>query len=177
MLLMLSVAVQRLMLQRKYFCSLPEYCVRSAFMLSDQSIVDAIMEARSQIDFLWQFFVSVHIAVFAFLLIYDEAIETMNFVARFLVVAALGIFSWVNGHAIVTAYALLNGLHHQFRFQFGQMDKYDPLFFQHFVLAYYNDRTTMILCTHGLAMAVVTLSVFWRRFISRQVAGRSLESK
>lgn len=136
-------------------------------MLSDQAIVDAIMQARSQIDFLWQFFVSVHIAMFAFLFIYDDAVDTMNTVARVLLVGAMGIFSWINGQAILSAYDLLNGLHHQFRLQFGQMDKYDPSFFKHFVLSYYDGRREMIATTHGLAMLVITLSVFWRRFISR----------
>ena len=135
-------------------------------MLSDQAIVDAIMQARSQVDFLWQFFVSVHIAMFAFLFIYDDAVDTMNIVARVLLVVALGIFSWINGQAILAAYDLLNGLHHQFRFQFGQMDKYDPNFFQHFVLTYYDGRFQMVATTHGLAMSVVTLSIFWRRFFS-----------
>lgn len=136
-------------------------------MLSDQALVDAIMQARAQVDFLWQFFVSVHIAMFAFLFIYDDAVDTMNIVARVLLVVALGIFSWINGQAILSSYDLLNGLHHQFRFQFGQMDKYDPSFFRHFVLSHYDGRLQMVLTTHGLAMAVVTLSIFWRRFISR----------
>ncbi len=136
-------------------------------MLSDQALVDAIMQARAQVDFLWQFFVSVHIAMFAFLIIYDDAVDTMNIVARVLLVVALGLFSWINGQAILSAYDLLNSLHHQFRFQFGQMDKYDPNFFRHFVLTYYDGRQQMVATTHGLAMAVVTLSIFWRRFISR----------
>lgn len=140
-------------------------------MLSDQALVDAIMQARAQVDFLWQFFVSVHIAMFAFLFIYDDAVDTMNIVARFLLVVALGIFSWINGHAILSAYDLLNGLHHQFRFQFGQMDKYDPNFFQHFVLSYYDGRQQMVMMTHGLAMSVITLSIFWRRFFSRPAQG------
>lgn len=35
--------------------------------LDEGSLLEAIMDARSQIDFLWQFFVTVHIAIFALL--------------------------------------------------------------------------------------------------------------
>jgi len=39
-----------------------------------RELIEAILGFRSQIDFLWQFFVSVHIAIFALLFIYDEAV-------------------------------------------------------------------------------------------------------
>ena len=138
--------------------------------LSDQSIVDAIMQARAQIDFLWQFFVSVHIALFALLFIYDHAIEAMNYVARAFMVAGVGLFNWINGNGIVDSYNLLNALHHQFRFQFGQADKYDPQFYKFFVLSHFEDRPLTVLITHSLAFAVVMLSMFWRRFISEPVS-------
>jgi hypothetical protein len=37
--------------------------------LNEGTLVDAMMSARGQIDFLWQFFVTVHIAIFALLFI------------------------------------------------------------------------------------------------------------
>ena len=48
----------------------------------ESTLVEAIMSVRSQIDFLWQFFVTVHIAIFALLFIYDEAVESLNIIAR-----------------------------------------------------------------------------------------------
>ena len=51
-------------------------------MLPEPMLVDGIIATRAQIDFLWQFFITVHIAIFALLLIYDDAVENLNFIAR-----------------------------------------------------------------------------------------------
>ena len=45
-------------------------------MIQEGTLIEAILGFRSQIDFLWQFFVTVHIAIFALLFIYDEAVES-----------------------------------------------------------------------------------------------------
>ena len=42
-------------------------------MIQEATLIEAILGFRAQIDFLWQFFVTVHIAIFALLFIYDEA--------------------------------------------------------------------------------------------------------
>ena len=41
---------------------------------TEDALISAVMDTRQQIDFLWQFFVSVHIAIFALLLLYDHAV-------------------------------------------------------------------------------------------------------
>ena len=46
--------------------------------LQESTLVEAIMSVRSQVDFLWQFFVTVHIAIFALLFIYDHAVDSLN---------------------------------------------------------------------------------------------------
>ena len=47
-------------------------------MIQEGTLIEAILGFRSRIDFLWQFFVTVHIAIFALLFIYDEAVESLN---------------------------------------------------------------------------------------------------
>ena len=59
------------------------------------------MDVRSQIDFLWQFFVSVHIAIFALLFLYDHAVESLSTVAKALAGAGIAAFEWINGNALV----------------------------------------------------------------------------
>ena len=46
--------------------------------LQESTLVEAIMSVRSQVDFLWQFFVTVHIAIFALLFIYDHAVDSLK---------------------------------------------------------------------------------------------------
>lgn len=44
--------------------------------LQESTLVAALMDMRGQVDFLWQFFVTVHLALFALLfIIYDHAVE------------------------------------------------------------------------------------------------------
>ncbi len=68
--------------------------------LNEGSLVEAMMDARGQIDFLWQFFVTVHIAIFALLFIYDHAVEGMNWAGRIFSVAGIAAFEWINGNAL-----------------------------------------------------------------------------
>ena len=129
-------------------------------------LIGAIMAMRSQVDFIWQFFVTVHIALFALLLIYDEAVEALNAVARAFAIVGVAVFDWVNGHALRQSYLLLDAFHEQFRSQFGQVDKYVPALYERFVLASYIDRPTLIYLTHSMAFTVVVMAILWRGFIS-----------
>ncbi|MFN3626209.1 MAG: hypothetical protein ACK4TP_19440, partial [Hyphomicrobium sp.] len=69
-------------------------------MIQEATLIEAILSIRSQIDFLWQFFVTAHIAIFALLFIYDEAVESLNVIARFLALAGIALFEWINGKAL-----------------------------------------------------------------------------
>src|SRR3569623_1289750 len=138
----------------------------------ESTLVEAMMSVRSQIDFLWQFFVTVHIALFALLLIYDNAVDGLNISAKFLAVIGIGVFEWINGNALVNAYRLLDAMQEQFRWAFGQADRFHPLFYQRFVLASYADRPDMVLMTHSSAFAIIILAFASRRFIqSRSKSG------
>jgi hypothetical protein len=47
--------------------------------LQESTLVTALMDMRGQVDFLWQFFVTVHVALFALLfIIYDHAVEGLT---------------------------------------------------------------------------------------------------
>ena len=132
---------------------------------AEEALISAIMETRQQIDFLWQFFVSVHIAVFALLLLYDHAVESMNAAAKFFAMGAVAAFEWINGNALTGAYVLLDSMLEQYRMSFGQADRFHYSFYEHFVLASYEGRPVMVLITHSSALLIVLLAFMSRRFI------------
>lgn len=134
-------------------------------MLDEGTLIDAIMTTRGQVDFLWQFFVTVHIAIFALLFIYDDAVESLNGVAKLFAVAGVGVFEYINGKALQNTYLLLDAMLDQYRALFGQAERFQPGFYQHFVLASFRDRPDMIYITHGMALAVVVVALISRRFI------------
>jgi hypothetical protein len=133
--------------------------------LDEPTLVAAIMDAREQIDFLWQFFVTVHIAVFALLFIYGEAVERLNLPARLLSVGGIAGFEWINGNALANSYLLLDGMLNQYRMSFGQVERFHPSFYEHFVLASYATRPTMVATTHTIALLVVILAFVSARFL------------
>jgi hypothetical protein len=137
--------------------------------LQEGTLVEAMMDVRGQIDFLWQFFVTVHIAIFALLLIYDHAVEGLNATAKFFAVLGVAAFEWINGNALANAYLLLDAMQEQFRLNFGQADRFHPAFYEHFVLASYATRPEMVLMTHSAALIVVLLAFLSRRFIQSRV--------
>ncbi len=141
--------------------------------LQESTLVEAIMSVRGQVDFLWQFFVTVHIAVFALLFIYDHAVEGLNAAAKFFAVLGVAAFEWINGNALTNAYLLLDAMQEQFRWNYGQADRFHPAFYEHFVLASYATRPTMVLITHTSALIVVLLAFLSRRFIQSRHAPRA----
>lgn len=141
--------------------------------MDEQTLVEAIMSTRSQIDFLWQFFMTVHIAIFALLFIYDRAVESLNWVARVFAVIGIGLFEWINGKAIANAYRLLDAMQEQYRWAFGQTERFHPEFYQEFVLATFKDRPGIVLVTHGMAIIVVIMALVSRHFIQSRSADSS----
>ncbi len=91
-------------------------------MIQEATLIEAILGFRSQIDFLWQFFVTVHIAIFALLFIYDEAVESLNFIARAFAFAGVALFEWINGKALANTYILLDATLDQYRALYGQAE-------------------------------------------------------
>lgn len=135
---------------------------------SEEALIQAIMDVRSQIDFLWQFFVSVHIAIFALLLLYDQAVESLSGIAKALAAAGVAAFEWINGNALVGAYTLLDAMHEQYRLTYGQANRFHYSFYEHFVLATFQSRPSMVLMTHSTALVIVLLAFASRRFIQSQ---------
>ena len=109
-------------------------------MIQEATLIEAIFGFRAQIDFLWQFFVTVHIAIFALLFIYDEAVESLNIIARIFAIAGVALFGWINGKALANTYLLLDATLDQYRALYGQADRFQPDFFRHFVSMSFADR-------------------------------------
>ena len=97
-------------------------------MIQEATLIEAILGFRAQIDFLWQFFVTVHIAIFALLFIYDEAVESLNIIARIFAIAGVALFEWINGKAPANTYLLLDATLDQYRTLYGQADRFQPDF-------------------------------------------------
>jgi len=135
-----------------------------------QALVEAIMGTRNQIDFLWNFFVTVNMTIFALLFIYDEAVDSMRGVGRFFAIGGIAAFDWINGNALRNSYELLNALHGQYKASFGSIAELTPLFRQYFVDIQFAGRSDMVLATHSFALAVVTLAFVWPNFISHDKA-------
>ncbi len=136
--------------------------------IQEQTLIEAIMQARSQLDFLWQFYMTVQIAIFAMVFIYEEAVDNLNILARSLAILGIGIFGWINGNALRGAYRLLDAMHQQFRADYGQVERFQPSFYQQFVQVDYSDRDLMVMMTHGLSFMVVMLTLVFPRFIQHK---------
>jgi hypothetical protein len=134
-------------------------------MIEEATLIEAILSIRSQIDFLWQFFVTVHIAIFALLFIYDEAVESLNVIARAFALGGIALFEWINGKALSNTYLLLDATLDQYRALYGQVERFQPAFFQHFVGQSYIDRPATVLITHSMAFTVILLALVSREFI------------
>lgn len=137
-------------------------------MMQEQTLIDLIMHARGQIDFLWQFFVTVQLAVFALIFIYDEAVDSLNALARTLAMVGLGLFSYINGNALRSSYELLNAVHGQYRHDYGQADRFIASMQHAFLNVDYVNRDQMIMMTHGLAFAVVAMALLFPTFVQHR---------
>jgi hypothetical protein len=136
-------------------------------VLQEGVLIEAIIDTRTQIDFIWQVFITVHIALFALLFIYSSAIDTWNALARIFALAGAGLFDWINGTALAKTYLLLDAMQDQYRALYGQAERFQPKFYEHFVLAQYADRPDMVLITHGMAFFVVFTVLVARQLIHR----------
>jgi hypothetical protein len=136
--------------------------------IQEQTMVDAIMHVRGQIDFLWQFFVTVQLALFALIFIYDEAVDSLNGLARTLSLFGLGVFSYINGNALRHSYELITALHQQYKLDYGQPGRFLASLQKAFVDVDYSGRGEMIMITHGLAFAVVAMALVLPSFVQHR---------
>ena len=145
-------------------------------MIAEATLIEAILALRSQIDFLWQFFVTVHIAIFALLFIYDEAVESLNIIARFFALGGVILFEWINGKALANTYILLDATLDQYRHLYGQAERFQPAFLQYFVGQDFSDRPGTVLVTHSMAFVVILLALVSREFIQTKKRQTGLQS-
>lgn len=143
-------------------------------MIEEQALISAVMETRQQVDFLWQFFVTVHIALFALLFIYDRAVENLNIIARAFAVGGVALFEWINGNALANTYRLLDAMMNQYRHWYGQDEaRFLPDFYREFVMSRFADRPDLIKITHGMAFVVVMLAFASSSFIQSRRRSRT----
>lgn len=97
----------------------------------------------------------------------------MNWIGKIFSVAGIAAFEWINGNALINAYFTLNSMHEQYRWAFGQANRFHPSFYGNFVLADFANRPEMVVYTHSTALAVVLLAFASRRFIQARGARTS----
>lgn len=136
-------------------------------VLQEGVLIEAIIDTRTQIDFIWQVFITVHIALFALLFIYSEAVDRWNVLARLFALFGVAAFEYINGTALAKTYLLLDAMQDQYRVLYGQVERFQPKFYEHFVLAQYADRPDMVHLTHGSAFAVVFVVLVARQLMHR----------
>ena len=100
--------------------------------------------------------------------------------------AGVALFEWINGKALANTYMLLDATLDQYRALYGQADRFQPAFFQHFVGQSFADRPATVLITHSMAFVVILLALLSREFIQtrkkrrrgrRQLRLRARESR
>lgn len=133
--------------------------------IQEPVLIEAILHAREQVDFIWQFFVTVHIAVFALLFIYDDAVDRLSPFARIFAIVGIGLFDFINGQALINAYQMLDAMMDQYRVSYGQIERFQPLFYERFVLLEYAHRPNIVKVTHSLALIVVVVALFARHLM------------
>ncbi len=136
--------------------------------IQEQTMIEAIMHIRAQIDFLWQFFVTVQLTLFALIFIYDEAVDSLNGLARLLALFGLGMFSWINGNALRSAYRLIAAFHEQYKADYGAIGRFKDNLQTAFVDVNYAGRDDMVMLTHSVAFAVVALALVFPSFIQHK---------
>ena len=140
--------------------------------MDENTLVQAIIQTGAKVDFLWQFFMTVHIALFALLFIYDKAVDSINPLGRLLAICGIGVFDYINGNALQNTYKVLHAMHAQYRASFGLPERFVPEFYEMFVQTNLADRPEIVLITHSIAFSVVALAFLWRRFIATAPADR-----
>lgn len=133
--------------------------------IQEPVLIEAILHTRAQVDFIWQFFVTVHIAVFALLFIYDQAVDRLSLFARIFAIVGIGLFDFINGQALMNSYQILDAMMDQYRISYGQIERFQPLFYDRFVLLDYAHRPSIVKVTHTLALVVVAVALFARHLV------------
>ncbi len=75
------------------------------------------------------------------------------------------------------AYFVLDPMHEQYRWAYGQVERFHPAFYEHFTLASYANRPEMVVYTHSAALGVVLLAFVSRRFIQSRASDSALAAR
>jgi hypothetical protein len=142
--------------------------VKGDATVEQQALTYAIIGTRNQIDFIWNFFVTVNMAVFALLFIYDETVASMKWITRIFMACGVAAFDFINGNGLVNAYTLLDALHDQFRTNFENLPKLTTAYRISFINAQYGDMSKLVMLTHGAALITVVLTLFWPSFLQHK---------
>ncbi len=137
----------------------------AADMIAEPALIEAIMHTRAQVDFLWQFFVTVLIAIFALFFVYDDKVALFGYPARVAAILGISAFAYINGKALINTYGLLDAFLVQYRADYGSQGRFEDAFFQRFVLLDHDGRPNMVWFTHSFFMIVVIVSLLARELL------------
>lgn len=130
--------------------------------MSYQELLQLIISQGYKIDTLWQIFITVHLAVFAFVFIYSQKFEETPFGWKALSYLGYLIFIGMNFNALVNSYEFLNALH----LQFASIKNTENLSTQLVSIlknTNFNNRFYLLCGIHGFATIAIAAAIFRRK--------------
>jgi hypothetical protein len=113
----------------------------------------------NKVDGLWQMYIGVHLGIFWLLFFMHRPLLAIE---RFIALIAYTFFAAVNGKAMMDTYALLDSLRLDLLNNFPDAVARVPDTAALMQSVDYGDRTMLILISHGLAWALVVLTLAFR---------------
>ena len=113
----------------------------------------------SKIDSLWQMYIGVHLGIFWLLFFMRRPLLAIE---RFIALIAYTFFTAINGKAMIDTYALLDNLRTDLLANFPEAIARVPDTAALMQSVDYGDRMPLILISHGLAWALVVLTLAFR---------------
>ena len=137
-----------------------------------QSLTMLIVGASAKIDTLWQIFIALHFGVFT-LLLFNKSY--LRFPGKVIAIAGYAAMLTINYGALNSTYNNLNGLQQQFRKDFGTPSKkFVPILRKNFLEVNLSNRTQLLYATHGAALALVSIIIFFGNFLVNNVRQEEL---
>jgi hypothetical protein len=130
--------------------------------MTAEGMLEALVETGNQIDSAWSMYIVVHLGLFWFFFLVHRP---LLFIERVVALFAYAAFAFINGNGLLTTYAFLEAIRSDLVRNFGRELANAPSTLQALNLAFFGDRTEMILITHGVAFVIVALFVMFRNTI------------
>ena len=125
--------------------------------MNQEALATLIASSSDRLFYLWQFFAISMAALLQFVSVYDEAIESLNIIARAIMGIVVGAYLWASATLLWHTYYEIDGLHAQFEKTLPPGVALSKSFRQSFVSPYNADVDYLIYGSHGAALLLLLL--------------------